>query len=131
MRRTYYHYSQLEEYHNGLWRITTGEERRALKNAAAKLMATPTDFQAAMARALQEWPRSCEHNLSADSINRIAWLGHAGCCIAVGCPEEATRAAWHTLTAEQQNEANRVAALVLADWDAAHSDCFEAQPSLL
>jgi hypothetical protein len=85
-------------------------------------MANSEAFQEAMARALIEWPRSCEHNLSAENINRIAWLGHAGCCVARGCPEEATRAAWHTLTVDQQNEANRVAGIVLAKWDHMHAE---------
>jgi hypothetical protein len=122
MKRVYHHYSDLEEYHCGLWRITSGDERRSFKELAADLMANSEAFQEAMARALIEWPRSCEHNLSAENINRIAWLGHAGCCVARGCPEEATRAAWHTLTVDQQNEANRVAGIVLAKWDHMHAE---------
>ena len=89
-------------------------------------MSKPDKFKAAMRRAAHEWPRSCEHNLSAENVNRIAWLGHAGCCVGAGSPEEATRAGWHTLTPDQQNEANRVAGDVLDEWLSANADRLNA-----
>lgn len=115
--RIYYHYEQLEEYHAGMWRIVRGQERQDFIEASASLMKEPDLFRAAMMRAIKEWPRSCEFNFSSFAVNRIAWLGHAGCCIAVRSPEEATRCGWHTLTLQQQDEANRVAAEVLLVWD--------------
>jgi hypothetical protein len=121
MMRIYHPFHVLEETHAGLWRITTGVERKRHIAAAAGLMAKPDKFKAAMQRAARDWPRSCEHNLSAENVNRIAWLGHAGCCVGVGSPEEATRAGWHTLTLDQQNEANRVAGEVLDAWLSANA----------
>jgi hypothetical protein len=115
--RVYHHFDDLEEYHQGMWRITHGVERRTCMTRAAALMKEPVAFKAAMVRALEEWPNSCEHNLSAENVNRIAWLGHAGCCLGAGSPEEATRAAWHTLLRPEQDEANRAAGEVVADWD--------------
>ena len=84
--------------------------------AAASLMRDPSAFKSAMMRALELWPNSCLHNLSADSVNKIAWLGHAGCCLGAGSPEENTRIGWHMLTQHEQDEANRVAAEVLTAW---------------
>ncbi len=97
----------------------TGERRKGFIAAAASLMQKPVEFEGAMRRALSEWPNSCRHNLTSLSSNRIAWLGHAGCCIGARSPEESTRAGWHTLTRPEQDEANRVAAIVLAEWDLA------------
>jgi len=116
--RIYHHYGDLEEYHGGMWRILRGEERKQFITAAADLMRDPSRFRACMARTLEEWPNSCEHNLTAENVNRIAWLGHAGCCIGVNSSEEATRAGWHTLNQAEQDEANRVAKEVLDIWDA-------------
>lgn len=103
-----------------MWRNVRGDERSGYVSAAGDLMRAPGVFRAAMARAIEEWPRSCEHNLTSMASNRIAWLGHAGCCLAVQSPEDLTRLAWHTLTAPQQDEANRVAAEVLAVWEERH-----------
>ena len=78
-------------------------------------------FKTAMLRAIAEWPLSAEVALTADATNRIAWLGHAGCCIATGSPEEATRAGWHTLSQSGQDEANRVAGEVLEAWEGTYA----------
>lgn len=115
--RIYHHFGDLEEYHSGMWRIIRGEERKKHILAAASLMVDPDLFKIHMSSALEQWPNSCEHNLTAENVNRIAWLGHAGCCIGVGSPEDCTRAGWHTLDKLQQDEANRVAAEVLTVWD--------------
>ena len=107
--RVFHPYHTLEEFHAGMWRIVRGTKRKDYIAASAELMKCPHDFKEAMIQVLNEWPISCEANLTADMINRIAWLGHAGCCIATGSPEEATRVAWHTLEPDEQDEANRVA----------------------
>ena len=109
-RRIYHHYERLEEYAAGMWRMVTGDERKQYADAAAVLMKDPERFKASMLRAVDEWRYSGEHNLTSMASNRIAWLGHAGCCIAVQAPEDVTRQAWWTLTKRQQDEANRVAA---------------------
>lgn len=111
--RIYHHYEALEEFQNGMWKIVRGSKRKDYIAAAADLMRQPVDFKDAMLTALEQWPKSCEANLTAESVNRIAWLGHAGCCIATGSPEEATRVGWHTLAQDEQDEANRVADEVL------------------
>lgn len=111
--RVYHHYENLEEFHAGMWRIVRGEKRKDYIAAAADLMKAPSDFKDAMEKAVDEWPNSCEANLTAESVNRVAWLGHAGCCIATASPEDCTRTAWHTLDKSEQDEANRVAAEVL------------------
>lgn len=118
----YHHYEDLEEYHAGMWKIVRGKERRDYIDAASDLMRCPDEFKVAMASALDIWPVSCEMNLTSKSVNRIAWLGHAGCCIATGSPEESTRCAWHTLTKPEQDEANRVAGEVLDLWAHRHGN---------
>jgi hypothetical protein len=118
LKRVYHHYERLEEFMCGMWRIvTTTEKRRPYRDAAAALMRDPEAFKAAMLRAVHEWTFSCEHNLTSMASNRIAWLGHAGTCLATSAPEDITREAWWTLTPSEQDEANRVAAEALAVWE--------------
>ncbi len=116
-KRIYHHYEKLEEFKAGMWQVVHGPKRQEHILNAGNLMRDPAAFKRAMSLAIQLWPRSCEANFTASSVNQIAWLGHAGCCIAAGSTEECTRLAWHTLTRPQQDEANRVAAEVLATWD--------------
>lgn len=72
-------------------------------------------FTAALNRVITEWPRSCEHYLSNESMNRIAWLGQASMCIATGIPA-CFRGGFNLLTAEEQARANAAALDALNQW---------------
>jgi hypothetical protein len=120
IKRIFHPYTSWEEYHHGMWRIASNLERPGFVRAAAELMMEPARFYDAMMRAVREWPISCEANLTARAVNRRAWLGHAGCCLAVQSPEECTRLGWHTLTTAQQADANAAADRAIAAWEAIH-----------
>lgn len=120
MKRIYHHYKKLEEVSAGMWRIVGSQAGMDFRDAAADLMRDPEAFKESMRKAIIQWPCSCEHNLTAKNVNRRAWLGHAGCCIATESPEECTRLGWWKLTQEQQDEANRVADEVIMEWESMH-----------
>ena len=117
MKRKYYPYTQWEEHKYGMWKILSTEERNKYADVAASIMKDENRFKIAMLDALDKWPISCEVNLSARCMNRRAWLGHAGCCVDSGCPEEATRQGWHYLSEEEQQKANIVADEVILEWE--------------
>lgn len=121
LRRVWTPYHRLEEHKHGMWRRLNGPQRAHYIAASAGLMRDPAAFEAAMLRAVREWPESCAAALSAEQVNRRAWLGHAGCCIATGSPEELTRLGWHTLSADQQDAANAAADRAIAEWERAHA----------
>jgi hypothetical protein len=100
-----------------MWRNVSGDKAQSYINAAGDLMRSPEEFKLAMLKAIEEWPISCEVNLTAQGMNRQAWLGHAACCIAVNSPENCTRLGWHTLSQPEQDEANRVADEAIALWE--------------
>jgi len=122
MKRIFHRYEKWEEYHHGMWRIVKGDDRALYRLAAAFLMKTPAEFLEAMTTAIDYWPISCENSLTSRAVNRRAWFGHAGCCIAVGSPEDITREAWHTLTQNEQNEANHAADLAIEQWEATYAE---------
>jgi hypothetical protein len=116
-RRVFHHYSECEEFRpDGMWRIVTGPATDGFIQASADLMRDCAAFLAAMVRAIEEWPKSCEMNLTAISMNHRAWFGHAGCFLATGSPEACTRLGWHTLDQSEQDAANATADLAIAEW---------------
>ena len=133
--RVWRHYSEWEETHAGLWRRVAGMERDELINKCSVFMADTSRFKAGMLRAIDEWPVSCEVNFTTPSLNRQAWLGHAACCIAIGCPEEPTRAAWWTLTQEQRDAGDEAAAETIKEWERRYSErpklCVKNQLALM
>jgi hypothetical protein len=119
-RRVYRPWTECEEFADGggMWRTATGPDRERFITASGMLMADPEAFRVAMRRALREWPNSVETALSAPGNNQRAWMGHAGCYLATGSPEETTRLGWHTLDDDQQRAANAAADDVIALWQA-------------
>jgi hypothetical protein len=103
-----------------MWRLVSANKQKHFIDASADLMRCPLEFKEAMQQAVEAWPYSVEHNLTCISLNRIAWLGHAGCCIAANSPEDLTRLGWHTLNQSEQDAANEAAAEVLKDWETSY-----------
>lgn len=116
--RMYYPWTELEEYlpDGGMWSIPAADSRAQFVEDTRKLMVDTDAFREAMRRALWEWPKSCAVALSTAGLNRKAWLGHAGCYLATGSPEETTRLGWHALTDGEQRDANSAALEVIGEW---------------
>lgn len=72
-------------------------------------------FQAAMVRVVTEWKNSCEHYLSNECMNRIAWLGQSAMCIETGVPAQ-FRGGYNLLTEDQKKAADAAALEVLNLW---------------
>jgi hypothetical protein len=73
------------------------------------------EFERGIQKVFQEWPNSCEHNLTNSSMNRIAWIGQSAACAARGLPST-FRAGFSMLPIEKQNEANELALKYLNIW---------------
>jgi hypothetical protein len=71
-------------------------------------LADEARFSDGIEKVFKEWPNSCEHNLTNSSMNRIAWIGQAAACAALGLPS-AYRAGFSHLPADLQMKANNVA----------------------
>lgn len=72
-------------------------------------------FGAALHAVTTQWVNSCEHYLTNDRMNRIAWLGQASVAFAKGIPS-ICRGGYHQLTAEQQAAADELALEYLNKW---------------
>jgi len=118
MKQVFHPAQDWEEYKAGMWRqVSNPNERNRYIEAAANLMREPDRFLKAMVLAISAWPISCEHQLTNQSINHQAWLGHAGCCVENESPEDCTRLGWHTLTKDEQDAANDAADKAYAIWE--------------
>ncbi len=116
MNRVFYHHALLEEYPAGMWRILNGDTRQEAVTKSIALLRDHEALERAMEQVLDQWPFSCEHNLSSENSNRIAWLGQAACCLAHGAGEDCTRGAWAWLTDNERVLANKSAERVLSAW---------------
>lgn len=81
----------------------------------ARFLSSTPEFEAALRRVIKEWKNSCEHYLSNENMNRIAWLGQAAACIALGIPS-GFRGGFYYLPKEKQDKADSVALDALNAW---------------
>jgi len=109
MKQLFHNYTLWEDFKNGMWnRVSKSKESKMLP-IAIEFTGNAQKYGAAMIRVINEWPVTCEHNLTDNIQNRRAFLGHCAVCLELGIPEYITRLAWHELTQKQQDEANAMA----------------------
>jgi hypothetical protein len=72
-------------------------------------------FDAALRHVITNWKHSCEHYLTNDRMNRIAWLGQAAAAQAIGM-SSCCRGGYHRLTNEEQLDADAMALMYLNEW---------------
>lgn len=78
-------------------------------------LADPVAFERALQVVVTQWKYSCEHYLTNDRMNRIAWLGQASVAQALGIPS-LCRGGYHRLTPEQARVADELALKYLNVW---------------
>lgn len=115
-RRFWCAYTDLEEYHAGMWKTVHGEEPQLRMIAkAVSVLGFEARFAAALSCVLERWPVSCLAEFTSPG-NHLAWLGQAACCIDAGVPESLTRRAWWKLTEDEREKANAVARSAVSEW---------------
>jgi hypothetical protein len=117
MIQIFHRYEFWEDYLNGMWRKESKQYESEKIQEIIEFTGNHILYGKAMIRVINEWPISCENNLSNLSLNRKAWLGHAACCIERNYPEYLVRQAWQLLTDEQRNLANKEAINAIKIWE--------------
>lgn len=72
-------------------------------------------FEFALKRIITEWKNSCEHYLTNQKMNRIAWLGQASMCIDTGIPSRFC-GGYNLLSDDQKRNADMKALEYLNIW---------------
>jgi len=117
VKRIYHTWEKWECYPAGLYETLPPNGKTPSEATAmyAEFLRDYERFDKALWRVITEWVKSCEHYLSNEKMNRIAWLGQAAMCIENRVPS-AYRGGFNLLTQEEQEQANRVALKALNEW---------------
>ncbi len=114
--RFFHTYEKWECYKAGFYNTTKdGMTKEQCHEAYRSFLSDPVKFANALKKIIREWKHSCEHYLTNTAMNRIAWLGQAAACYAMGIPSE-FRSGFFLLTPEEQEAANQVALKYLNLW---------------
>lgn len=114
--RVFHTYDKWECHKAGFYATTKeGMTKAECETAMRDLLADLPRFKKALDGVITQWTHSCEHYLTNVAMNRIAWLGQAATCYALGIPA-VYRGGFYLLTAEQQESANKAALRALNRW---------------
>lgn len=118
--RIYHTWDKWECYPAGFYEgQKSGMEDEVCKEAYRDFLADLGRFQAALGRVMAEWPRSCEHYLTNEAMNRVAWLGQASACLEMGIPSK-FRSGYFLLSEDQKKAADSLALEYLNKWLGEH-----------
>lgn len=113
--RIYHTWEKWECFRSGFYAERTGEELQAGEESYREFLADRAAFASALQIVTEEWRYSCEHYLTNERMNRIAWLGQASVAQARGVPS-CCRGGYHRLTDEQKAVADSLALDALNRW---------------
>lgn len=105
--RFFIHFSSWECWKNGLYK--TGRMDDNIIKKCQHILENIDVCDLCFSSVLSSWPTSSKVHLSNKTINRQAWLGHAGFCVDCGANEQEGVAAWWKITKEKQDRANSIA----------------------
>ena len=114
--RIFHTHEKWECYKAGFYATTKeGVTKDECEQAYKAFLSDTTKFGDTLAHIIVEWKNSCEHYLTNVAMNRIAWLGQAAACYALGIPST-FRGGFSLLTEAEQEAANLCALEYLNKW---------------
>lgn len=85
--RIYHTWDKWECYPSGFYEPNVKERKDDdVRAEYAAFLASPVRLGCAMARVALDWPRSCEHYLTNERMNRLGWICQAAACLELGLP---------------------------------------------
>lgn len=116
IKRIFHTYDKWECYPSGFYENSAhGKTKEECESIYKDFLSDLNKFESALVRILSEWKNSCEHYLTNEKMNRIAWLGQASLCIELNIPSS-FRTGYFLLSEEQRQAADLMALKYLNKW---------------
>jgi hypothetical protein len=121
MNRIYHPWYKWEDYHHNFYGgFGTSKTKKETVEQYAELLRDIPRFEAALKVIISEWVHACEHNLTNESLNRVAYLGQAACALEYHVPHYVSCSGYNLLTPEEQAKADAKAQEYLDLWIVQH-----------
>ena len=123
MKRIYHTWDKWECYKAGFYaeHPPKGMSAEECETTYKTLLIDLPSFAEALQYIIDTWSNSCEHYLTNENMNRIAWLGQAALAYKYGIPSR-FRGGFNLLNEEQQQAANEKALEYLNKWRAKYDE---------
>lgn len=114
MNRIWVNYNLWEDWKEGLY---SKEKQSEMVEHVARFLKNDELFFDKSVEMVKMWPNAMNQNLSYEKSNRKSYIGQAASCYYLGANIMTTCKAWETLTKEERENANHVAARVIDFYD--------------
>lgn len=117
MKRIYHTWNKWECYPAGFYEVHPPNEmtNEDAEIAYRDFLSNLDLFAENLQKIITEWKNSCEHYLTNESMNRVAWIGQAAMCIYNKVPSR-FRGGYNLLTKEQKINADTLALKYINIW---------------
>lgn len=117
MDRIFHTWEKWECYPSGLYgtRPPKGMTPAECEEAYRDLLSDEDRFRKICKLIISEWKNSCEHYLTNEKMNRIAWMGQAATAYDLGIPAQ-YRTGYNLLNEQQQKRADLIALEAINEW---------------
>lgn len=122
IKRIYHHYEKWEDWKHGFYDNVSGKNKHELIKKVIELFSSQEKTQLYMSKVINEWKYSCEQNLTNMSMNRVAYLGQAACCLYAGVPSTITMEAWNKVEEYNRNNADEIAKSLIKKWEVNYAE---------
>lgn len=121
MKRIYHPWTVWEDYkHNFYGGVSEDFQRDNTLALYASLLRDLPRFEAALKVITTEWKYSCEHNLTHEGMNRVAYLGQTSCALVYKVPHTLSMSGYNLLTDAEKTGADGMAQKYLDLWLTQH-----------
>jgi hypothetical protein len=117
MKRIYHPYWLWEDYKAGFYNNCSGEEKKIAIKKGIEMFNSEELTRKNMFYVIENWKYSCEHNLTNESLNKIAYIGQSACCIYANIPSTVTMEIWNLLEKNVQERSNNIAIEAINKWN--------------
>jgi hypothetical protein len=117
LERIYHNWEKWECYKHGFYNIVSNAQKQECKKLVLSFFNDAKTTEYYMQKIIDKWIYSCEHFLSNVSMNRIAWLGQAACCLCHNTPNLVTMLYWNFLEESVQIRSNNIAQNIITNWE--------------
>ena len=114
--RIFHPYWLWEDYKAGFYDNCSGSEKKEFLSKCLELFNSEKLTRFYMNEVINKWKFSCEHNLTNEALNRIAYLGQGACCLYAKIPSTVTMEAWSLLSKDVQKRSDKIAEETLNKW---------------
>jgi hypothetical protein len=115
MKRIFHPYNKWEDYKNNFYGGRMEYTKDNTLQLYASLLRDLKKFETILSVIIRDWHYSCEHNLTNEGMNRIAYLGQASCALLYQVPHNISMGGYNLLT-EEQKSADAMAQKYLDLW---------------